>query len=293
MAKVYYRYCDIDGMKIFYREAGMRSDSPSILLLHGFPSASHQFRDLIPLICEKYHVVAPDLPGFGLSDMKPRNQMTYTFENFANAITAFTEKLHLDQYVEYIFDYGAPVGLRMALMHPERVTAIVSQNGNAYEEGLTDAWAPIRAYWKDPSQKNRDAIRVMLKPETTVWQYTQGASDKELVSPDGYTLDNHYLARPGNDEIQLDLFLDYQNNVKMYPQFHEYFRKRQPPLLAVWGCNDPFFSQEGAEAYKRDLPKAEILLLNAGHFAIETHAQVIADAIEKFLVAVPITAGKH
>ena len=285
MAKIYYRYCDIGGMKIFYREAGTKGDGPTILLLHGFPSASHQFRELIPLLCESHHVVAPDFPGFGLSDAKPRDQMIYTFGSIANAITDFTETLKLDRYVEYIFDYGAPVGLRMALMHPERVTAIITQSGNAYEEGLTDAWDPIRAYWKDPTQKNRDALRVLLKPETTAWQYTQGAPDKELVSPDGYTLDNYYLARPGNDEIQLDLFLDYQNNVKMYPQFHEYFRKMQPPLLAVWGCNDPFFSRAGAEAYQRDLPKAEIRLLDAGHFALETHAGAIANAIRKFLMA--------
>lgn len=283
MAEIYYRYCDIGGMKIFYREAGTKGNGPTLLLLHGFPSASHQFRDLIPLLCEGHHVVAPDFPGFGLSDMKPHDQMAYTFESLANAIAAFTEKLNLDRYVEYIFDYGAPVGLRMALMHPERVVAIVTQSGNAYEEGLTDAWNPIRAYWKDPSQKNRDALRMLLKPETTIWQYTQGAPDKELVSPDGYTLDNYYLARPGNDEIQLDLFLDYQNNVKMYPHFQEYFRKTQVPLLAVWGCNDPFFSKAGAEAYKRDLPKAEIHLLNAGHFAIETHAGAIAHAIGRFL----------
>jgi pimeloyl-ACP methyl ester carboxylesterase len=283
MDQIMYRSADVDGLKVFYREAGERGTAPSILLLHGFPSSSHQFRDLIPLLCEHYHVIAPDFPGFGRSEMRPRDQMTYTFENIAKVVTRFTEIVNLDRYVPYIFDYGAPVGLRMALVHPERVVAIVSQNGNAYADGLSDAWNPIRAYWKDPSQANRDAIRMLLKPETTEWQYMQGAPDKALVSPDGYSLDNYYLARPGNDEIQLDLFLDYANNVAMYPMFHEYFRKEQPPLLAIWGSHDPFFLPAGAEAFKRDLPSAQVRFVDAGHFAIETHANAIADAILEFM----------
>jgi pimeloyl-ACP methyl ester carboxylesterase len=283
MDQIMYRNADVDGVKIFYREAGGPASKPSLLLLHGFPSASHQYRDLIPLLCDRFHVIAPDFPGFGQSEMRPHDQMTYTFENIAKIMSRFTEVIKLDRYVPYIFDYGAPVGLRMALMHPERVVAIVSQNGNAYEEGLSDGWNPIRAYWKEPSQANRDALRMLLTPETTMWQYMQGAPDKALVSPDGYSLDSYYLARPGNDAIQLDLFLDYASNVKMYPEFQEYFRKRQPPLLAIWGRNDPFFLPAGAEAFKRDLPHADVRLIDAGHFAIETHAKVIADAVAEFL----------
>jgi pimeloyl-ACP methyl ester carboxylesterase len=286
MTKINYRHVDVDGTKIFYRQAGPRGKA-TILLLHGFPTAGHMFRDLIPLLCERYHVVAPDLPGFGQSDMPARSRFTYTFENIANVMTRFTEVLGLDRFVLYIFDYGAPVGLRMALAHPKRVDGIISQNGNAYVEGLSEGWNPIRAYWKDPSQANRDALRSLLKPETTVWQYTQGVPDKALVSPDGYSLDNYYLSRPGADEVQLDLLLDYASNVAMYPKFQQYFRDVQPPLLAVWGRNDPFFLPQGAEAYKRDLPSARVRLLDTGHFALETHSDDIASAITDFLSAQP------
>lgn len=289
MNGIRYRRIDVAGTKIFYREAGSRS-AATLLMLHGFPSAGHMFRDVIPTLSERYHVVVPDLPGFGQSDMPPRAQFSYTFENIANVMTGFTETIGLGRFAVYIFDYGAPVGLRMALKHPERIAAIVSQNGNAYLEGLSDGWNPIRAYWKDPTQANREALRVFLKPETTVWQYTHGAADTSRVSPDGYSLDNFYLARPGADEVQLDLLLDYATNLAMYPQFQQYLRDNQPPLLAVWGRNDPFFLPPGAEAFKRDIPSAKVRFFDAGHFALETHSDAIASAITEFLSARPSPA---
>ena len=236
MGTIHYRAADVNGLKVSYREAG-RADAPTLLLLHGFPSAGHMFRDLIPLLADSFHLVAPDLPGFGQSDLPPR----HTFENLAETIDHFTENIGLKRFAIYIFDYGAPVGLRIALKHPERISAIVSQNGNAYEEGLSDGWNPIRAYWENPSQANRDALRGFLKPETTISQYTHGVADATMVSPDGYSLDNFYLARPGADELQLDLFGDYKSNVALYPAFQKYFRDHKPRLLAVWGKNDPFF----------------------------------------------------
>ena len=282
MPDVMYRTVDVDGLPVFYREAGP-ADGPVLLLLHGFPSAGHQFRELIPLLADRFHLVAPDLPGFGKSDMPARDDFGYTFEHLADVIHRWTQVLGLERFALYVFDYGAPVGFRIATRHPERVSAIISQNGNAYEEGLSDAWAPIKAYWKDPSPANREAIRVMVAPDTTVWQYTHGVTDTTRVSPDGYGLDNYYLSRPGADEIQLDLFLDYASNVALYPAFQEYFRVSRPPLLAVWGKNDPFFLPAGAEAFKRDLPGAEVQFLDTGHFALETHAGEIAGAIRGFL----------
>ncbi len=282
MQTIHYRAADVNGLKISYREAG-RTDAPTLLLLHGFPSAGHMFRDLIPLLADSFHLVAPDLPGFGQSDLPPRHTFKYTFENLAETIDRFTDNIGLKRFAIYIFDYGAPVGLRIALKHPERISAIVSQNGNAYEEGLSDGWNPIRAYWEDPSQANRDALRAFLKPETTVWQYTHGVSDVTRVSPDGYSLDNFYLARPGADELQLDLFGDYKSNVALYPAFQRYFRDHKPPFLAVWGKNDPFFLPPGAEAFKRDIPGALVRFFDTGHFALETHAAEIAAAIRDFL----------
>jgi pimeloyl-ACP methyl ester carboxylesterase len=282
MPTVSFRKIDIDGFDIFYRQAGLR-DAPAILLLHGFPTASHMFRDLIPQLADRFHVIAPDLPGFGQSDMPDRSMFAYTFDNIARIIDSFTEVLGLDRFAIYVFDYGAPTGFRLATWHPDRVTGIVSQNGNAYEEGLSDGWKPIRAYWEDPSQTNREALRAFLAPETTVWQYTHGVADPTAVSPDGYSLDNFYLARPGADEVQLDLFDDYKSNVALYPEFQAYFRTHKPRFLAVWGKNDPFFLPAGAEAFKRDMSAAVVRFLDTGHFALETHAIEIAAAIRDFL----------
>ena len=282
MTAINYRTAEVDGLKIFYREAGP-ADAPTLLLLHGFPSAGHMFRDLIPLLAERFHLVAPDLPGFGQSDMPSRDSFKYTFDNLAAAISRFTEVIGQTRFAIYIFDYGAPVGLRIAAKHPERITAIISQNGNAYEEGLSEGWSPIQAYWREPTQANRDALRSFLAPETTRFQYTHGVSDPSLVSPDGRSLDDYYLTRPGAHEVQLDLLLDYASNVALYPAFHAYFRNHQPPFLAVWGKNDPFFLPAGAEAFKRDIPGAEIRFFDAGHFALETHCAEIAAAIRDFL----------
>jgi pimeloyl-ACP methyl ester carboxylesterase len=277
-----YHYAIVDGSKIFYREAGPK-DSPTILLLHGFPTSSHMFRNFIPALADRYHVVAPDLPGFGFSDAPDRKQFRYTFENLAKVIDRFTQTIGLEHYAIYVFDYGAPVGLRLALAHPERITAIISQNGNAYEEGLSQGWNPIQKYWKEPTAHNRAALREFLKPEATKSQYLYGVQDATMVAPEAYELDSALLARPGNDEIQLDLFLDYASNVALYPKFQEYFRTKQPPLLAVWGKSDPFFLPPGAEAFKRDNPSAEVHFFDTGHFALETHAQEIANVIRDFL----------
>jgi pimeloyl-ACP methyl ester carboxylesterase len=278
MSAIKYRTADLDGFKIFYREAGA-TGAPKLLLLHGFPSASHMFRDLIPLLADGFHIVAPDLPGFGKSDMPSR----HTFDQLAQTIDRFTEVVSFDRYAVYVFDYGAPTGFRLAVKHPERITAIISQNGNAYEEGLSDGWNPIRAYWQDASQANREALRAFLKPETTVWQYTHGVPDATAVSPDGYSLDNFYLNRPSAAEYQLDLFGDYKSNVALYPTFQKYFRSHKPPLLAAWGKNDPFFLPPGAEAFKRDIPNAVVRFFDTGHFALETHAAEIAATIRDFL----------
>ena len=276
---------DVDGLKVFYREAGNRA-CPTVLLLHGFPSASHMFRDLIPQLADRYHVVAPDLPGFGMTEQPARDTFAYTFENFAHVIGRFTEVLGLDRFAVYVFDYGAPVGFRLAVKHPERITAIVTQNGNTYLEGVSKAFAPVQAYWKEPTQANRDALRVFLAPQTTLFQYTHGVADPSLVSPDGRNLDDFYLTRPGNDEIQLDLLLDYQSNVALYHTIQAYLRQHQPPVLAVWGRNDPFFIPPGAEAFKQDVPSADIRFVDSGHFALETHAGEIGAAMRDFL-------GKH
>ena len=282
MSTIGYRIVDVDGVNIFYREAGA-ADAPALLLLHGFPSASHMFRDLIPLLADRFYVVAPDLPGFGQSDMPARDKFDYTFDNIARVIGRFTEIIGLVRFAIYVFDYGAPTGFRIAAKHPDRIAAIISQNGNAYAEGLSDGWNPIRAYWRDPSEANRDALRSLLTPEATRWQYTHGVPDATAVSPDGQSLDNFYLARPGADQVQLDLFGDYRSNVALYPAFHDYFRKHRPPFLAVWGKNDPFFLPPGAEAFKRDIPNAVIRFFDTGHFALETHADEIAAAIREFL----------
>jgi pimeloyl-ACP methyl ester carboxylesterase len=271
MTAITYRSADVEGVKIFYRQAG-NPEKPALLLLHGFPSASHMFRDLIPLLADRFHLVAPDLPGFGQSDMPDRKAFVYTFDHIAHVIGRFTEVIGLQKFAIYVFDYGAPTGFRIAMDRPERITGIISQNGNAYEEGLSGGWDPIRAYWREPTQANRDALRMLLKPETTRWLYVHGVSDETRVSPDGIALDNFYLARPGVDEIQLDLFGDYKSNVALYPNFQNYFRTHKPRVLAIWGKNDPFFLPPGAEAFKRDIPNADVRFLDTGHFALETHA---------------------
>ena len=277
-----YQYATVDDKKIFYREAGSKT-APTILLLHGFPTSSHMFRDLIPALADSYHLVAPDLPGFGFSDAPDRKKFHYTFDHLAKVIDGFTRAIGLDRFAIYVFDYGAPVGFRLALAHPERITAVISQNGNAYEEGLSQGWNPIQKYWKEPTPLNRAALREFLKPETTKWQYSHGVQDTTLLAPEAYELDSALLARPGNDEIQLDLFLDYASNVALYPKFQEYFRTERPPILAVWGSSDPFFLPPGAEAFKRDNPAAEVHFHDTGHFALETHASEIASAIRDFL----------
>ena len=279
MTTIRYQTISVGGCKIFYREAG-KTNAPKLLLLHGFPSAGHMFRDLIPLLSDSFHLLAPDLPGFGRSDMPGRG---CTFDRIAETIDRFTEVVGFDRYAVYVFDYGAPTGFRLAVKHPDRITAIISQNGNAYEEGLSDGWNPIRAYWEDASPANREALRAFLKPETTVWQYTHGVPDATAVSPDGYSLDNFYLARPGADELQLDLFGDYKSNVALYPTFQNYFRTHKPRFLAVWGKNDPFFLPAGAEAFKGDIPNAIVRFFDTGHFALETHAVEIATAMRDFL----------
>jgi pimeloyl-ACP methyl ester carboxylesterase len=282
MGEVTFQKVDVDGIKVFYRESGPK-DAPAILLLHGFPTAGHMFRDLIPQLADRFRLVAPDLPGFGQSDMPERSTFNYTFENIANVIDRFTEVISLHRFAIYVFDYGAPVGFRLAVRHPDRLAAIISQNGNAYEEGLSDGWNPIRAFWREASPSNREALRRFLAPETTTWQYTHGVPEVTAVSPDGYSLDNFYLARPGADEIQLDLLGDYKSNIALYPAFQYYFRTHNPRLLAVWGKNDPFFMPVGAEMFRRDIPGAVIHFFDTGHFALETHAKEIAAAIRDFL----------
>jgi len=282
MLKMSFRKIDVDGFNIFYREAGPK-DAPALVLLHGFPSASHMFRDLIPPLSDQFRLIAPDLPGFGQSDMPGRTKFGYTFDKIAGVMDRFTGVIGLSRFAIYVFDYGAPTGFRLAMRHPERITAIISQNGNAYVEGLSDGWNPIRAYWQEPSEANRAVLRTFLTPETTYWQYTHGVADASAVSPDGYSLDNFYLARPGADEVQLDLFGDYKSNVALYPEFQAYFHRHKPPFLAVWGKNDPFFLPGGAEAFKRDIPGAEVRFFDTGHFALETHCEEIAAAIRNFL----------
>ena len=273
---------EADGVTVFYREAGA-PDAPVVLLLHGFPTSSFQYRELIPRLADKYRVIAPDLPGFGFTEVPESRQYKYSFDALAKTILAFTDALHLKHYALYVFDYGAPTGFRLAMAHPERVTAIVSQNGNAYEEGLGDAWAPIRRYWSEPTAANREVVHQALSPEGLRSQYTEGVPHPERIAPEGYTLDAAMIARPGNMDIQLDLFLDYANNVKLYPKFQEYFRTSKPPLLAIWGKHDPFFIPPGAEAFRRDNPNASVQFLDTGHFALETHVEEIAEAIRPLL----------
>lgn len=273
---------EADGVQVFYRSAG-DPDSPVILLLHGFPASSFMFRNLIPRLADEYRVIAPDIPGFGFTETPPERNYVYSFDSLANTIQAFTKALNLNRFAIYVFDYGAPTGFRLAMAKPDQIVAIVSQNGNAYEEGLSEGWNPIQKYWNEPTAQNRAALTDFLAPQATKWQYTHGVSDPDSVAPESYTLDAALLGRPGNKDIQLDLFLDYASNVKLYPRFQDYFRKSKVPLLAIWGKNDPFFIPAGAEAYRKDLPNAKVQFLDTGHFALETHVEEIAAAIKDFL----------
>lgn len=282
---VKYRFVDADGVRVFYREAG-DPQNPTLLLLHGFPSSSHQFRALIPLLADKFHLLAPDLPGFGFTEVPDERRYVYSFDALAQTLVAFVDALALKRYAMYVFDYGAPTGLRLALRYPERVSGFVSQNGNAYLEGLGDAWAPVRAYWDEPSAENRQRVEeTILHLEGTRWQYLHGVKDPQSVAPEGYYLDALLMERPGNKAIQLDLFLDYANNLTRYPEFQQFFRTHQPPALIIWGEHDPFFIPPGAQAYKRDNPNAVVELLDTGHFALETHVEYIAKRIAEALLA--------
>lgn len=279
---VRYRFADVDGIRVFYREAGA-PDAPVLLLMHGFPSSSHMYRDLIARLSSKYRVIAPDLPGFGFTEVPAERQYVYTFDNFALTIGAFVDALKLKRYALYVFDYGAPVGLRLAIAHPERVSALISQNGNAYLDGLGDAWAPIQAYWAEPTAAHREVIRPFISLEGTKWQYEDGANELDLIAPESYTLDALLLERPGNIEIQLDIFLDYRNNLTLYPAFQAWFKASQVPTLVIWGKNDKFFIPPGAEAFRRDNSNATVEFLDTGHFALETHGPHIAERIVQVL----------
>lgn len=280
-----YRYQQADGVNIFYREAGDPA-LPVLLLLHGFPTSSHQFRDLIPLLADKFHIIAPDLPGFGFTDVPAERNYQWTFDAFGQTLTALVDALGLERYAMYVFDYGAPAGLRLSLAYPERVSGLISQNGNAYLEGLGDAWAPVRAYWDNPSEANGKVIRdAILTPEGIKWQYLHGVSDPQLIAPESYTLDTLLMDRPGNKAIQLALFLDYASNLKLYPAFQAFFRQQQPPTLVIWGKHDPFFIPPGAAAWQRDNPQAVVEMLESGHFALETHTAYIAQRIREMFSA--------
>ena len=279
---VHYYTVKVNGLNIFYREAGPKH-APVILLLHGYPTSSFMFRNLIPILSSNYHVIAPDLPGFGFSDAPSRSAFQYTFQNLTNVMQAFVDTLQLKKFAVYIFDYGAPVGLRLAVANPEKITAIISQNGNAYEEGLSTGWAPIQKYWTDSSQENRAALKEFVSLKLTKFQYQNGVTVQSLIAPETYTLDQHFLDRPGQLDIQLDLLLDYRTNIAAYPTFHAYFRRHTPKFLAVWGKKDPYFLPAGAEAYKKDIPKATIKFYDTGHFALETHSSEIGADILKFM----------
>lgn len=279
---VYYRTASVDGIEIFYREAGPK-DRPALVLLHGFPTSSHMYRNLIPQLADEYHMIAPDYPGFGQSAMPERATFAYTFENYAAVIDRLLSQLGVIRYALYVMDYGAPVGFRLVSRHSERITALVVQNGNAYDEGIEQFWDPIKAYWQTGGQAEREALRWLTSIKATQWQYTNGVKDTALVSPDAWTMDQVLLDRPGNAEIQLDLFYDYRTNIPLYPRWQAYFREHKPPTLVVWGKNDAIFIAAGAAPYQRDLPDAEVHYFDTGHFALETHGGEIAQLMRNFL----------
>ena len=284
MIKIKNQTTTVDGQTIFYREAGDKDKTPTILLLHGFPASSHMFRNVIPALADKFHLVAPDYPGFGYSSMPPVDRFEYTFDHLAEIVEKFVHQIGLEKYSLYVMDYGAPVGYRIAVKHPEKVEALIVQNGNAYDEGLGEFWEPLRAYWSEPNEKNKNALKKFLTLEATRWQYTHGVKNENAISPDNWIHDQSLLDRPGNNEIQLQLFYDYKSNPPLYPQWQEYFRKYQPPTLVVWGRNDIIFSKEGAIPYQRDLKDVQIHLLNTGHFALEEEGELIAELISRFLL---------
>ncbi|MDR2274561.1 MAG: alpha/beta hydrolase [Sphingobacterium sp.] len=283
---IHYQKIQVNGLSIFYREAG-DATKPTLLLLHGYPTSSHMFRNLIPILSKDHHIIAPDLPGFGFSDAPDRQQFSYTFDQLAKMMQSFIDQLEIKRFAVYVFDYGAPVGFRLAMNNPEKITGIISQNGNAYAEGLSHAWDPIQRYWNEPTEANRITLRDFVSKETTWFQYHQGVSDPTLIAPETYTLDQQFLDRPDNIEIQLDLVKDYKTNIVLYPRFHEYFRKYQPKTLLVWGNKDPYFLPQGAEAYQKDLPNARLIFYNTGHFALETHVTEIGTEILTFMTTLP------
>jgi pimeloyl-ACP methyl ester carboxylesterase len=285
MAKTKNQTITIDGQTIFYREAGEKENAPTILLLHGFPTSSHMFRNIIPTLGDKFHLIAPDYPGFGYSSMPLVDKFQYTFDHLAEVVDKFINQIGLDRYSLYVMDYGAPIGFRLAVKHPESIEALIVQNGNAYDEGLREFWDPLKAYWKVPNEKNKDALKKFLTAEATKWQYTHGVKNENAISPDTWIHDQSLLDRPGNNEIQLQLFYDYRSNPPLYPQWQEYFRKYQPPTLVVWGRNDIIFPKEGAIPYQRDLKHIEIHLLNTGHFALEEEGELIVELISRFLMS--------
>jgi len=284
MTKIKNQTITVDGQTIFYREAGDKEKGPTLLLLHGFPTSSHMFRNIIPALADKFHLVAPDYPGFGYSSMPPVDKFEYTFDHLAEIVDKLITHIGLERYSLYVMDYGAPVGYRLAVKHPEKIEALIVQNGNAYEEGLGEFWEPLRAYWNEPNEKNKNALKKFLTLEATRWQYTHGVKNENAISPDNWIHDQLLLDRPGNNEIQLQLFYDYKSNPPLYPQWQEYFRKYQPPTLVVWGRNDFIFTKEGAIPYQRDLKNIQIHLLNTGHFALEEEGELIAELISRFLL---------
>jgi len=283
MTKIKNQTITVDGQTVFYREAGDKDNAPTILLLHGFPTSSHMFRNLIPVLADKFHLVAPDYPGFGYSSMPTVDKFEYTFDHLAEIVDKFISQIGVESYSLYVMDYGAPVGYRLAVKHPEKIEALIVQNGNAYEEGLGEFWEPLRAYWIDPNEKNKNALKKFLTMEATRWQYTHGVKNENTINPDNWIHDQLLLDRPGNNEIQLQLFYDYKSNLPLYPHWQEYFRKYQPPTLVVWGKNDMIFPKEGAIPYQQDLKNIQIHLLNTGHFALEEESELIAELISRFL----------